>query len=233
ILTIHADGTYTYTPDTDYFGTDSFSYEVCDGQGGCTTALVTITINSLDYDLDGISNQDEGDIDDIDTDGDGTPDYQDLDSDDDSILDEDEGNVDTDGDGISNFRDLDSDDDGIPDAVELDDDCDEDGIPNYLDKDICDVIVPKGISPNGDGDNDEWFIKGIEQYADNNVKVFNRWGNLVYERVGYNNAEAVWIGQSEGAMTLGGNEVTDGTYFYVIELGEGMKPLSGYVIVKR
>jgi gliding motility-associated-like protein len=229
-LTIHVDGTFTYMPDAVFFGTDNFSYEVCDGQGGCATAEVTITINSLDYDADGILDVDEGTVD---TDGDGTPDYQDLDSDDDSLPDELEGNVDTDGDGISNFRDLDSDDDGVPDAVELDDDCDEDGIPNYLDTDLCDVIVPKGISPNGDNNNDFWLIKGIEQYPGNKVQVYNRWGNLVYSKAGYDNEKVVWVGQSEGAMTLGGKEVTDGTYIYVIELGDGKKPISGFVIVKR
>jgi len=34
-------------------------------------------------------------------------------------------------------------------------------------------------------------------------------------------------------MILGKNEVPDGTYFYIIDLGEGEKPISGYVVVKR
>ena len=62
----------------------------------------------------------------VDTDGDGTPDYMDSDSDDDGIPDSDEGGTrpaaappnDTDLDGTPDFRDTDSDDDGIDDAVE-------------------------------------------------------------------------------------------------------------------
>ena len=42
---INADDTVTYTPDTDYFGSDSFTYVVSDGRGGTDTADVTITIN--------------------------------------------------------------------------------------------------------------------------------------------------------------------------------------------
>ncbi|MCW9032894.1 MAG: tandem-95 repeat protein, partial [Rhodospirillales bacterium] len=44
-LIFNDDGTYTYTPDTDYNGTDSFSYEVSDGQGGTTTATVNLTVD--------------------------------------------------------------------------------------------------------------------------------------------------------------------------------------------
>jgi gliding motility-associated-like protein len=54
----------------------------------------------------------------IDTDSDGIPDYQDLDSDNDGILDSDETNADTDGEGIGNWRDLDADNDGIADLIE-------------------------------------------------------------------------------------------------------------------
>ena len=44
-LTFNADGAYTYTPDADYNGTDTFSYQVSDGQGGTTTATVTLTVD--------------------------------------------------------------------------------------------------------------------------------------------------------------------------------------------
>ena len=203
---------------------------MCDGHGDCSTAQVFITINSIDDDGDGILNVIEGTDD---TDGDGIPDYQDIDSDNDNILDAEEGNIDSDGDGTPNYKDLDSDDDGISDRIETNSDCDADGTPNYLDLDLCDVMVPKGVSPNGDGDNDEWFIQGIQQYPENTVKIYNRWGNLVYEGVGYNNIDVVWFGQSEGSLMLFGNEVTGGSYFYVIDLRNGSKPLSGFVILKR
>ena len=43
-VTISADGAYTYTPNNDFTGTDSFTYEVCDNSGACDIATVTVTI---------------------------------------------------------------------------------------------------------------------------------------------------------------------------------------------
>ena len=65
------------------------------------------------------------------------------------------------------------------------------------------------------------------------MKVFNRWGNQVYETKGYNNTSNAWGGQSNGKLLLGGTSVPDGTYFYVIDLGDGSKAIGGFVIIKR
>jgi len=46
-LTLNEDGTFTYTPDLNFNGTDTFTYEVSDGQGGTDTALVTISVTSV------------------------------------------------------------------------------------------------------------------------------------------------------------------------------------------
>ena len=181
-LIINNDGTYIYTPDHRFFGTDSFTYEVCDNgtPQECATAVVTITVNeNPDRDGDGIDNDREGDDDldgdeipndededsdgdgildeeegDVDTDGDETPDYKDLDSDDDGILDEDEGNGDTDGDGKEDFRDDDSDGDGILDQVEGDVDTDGDGQEDYRDLDSDNDGVLDAYETTGDCDND-------------------------------------------------------------------------------
>lgn len=50
ILVLHADGTFTYTPHTDFCGTDTFVYRVIDGQGGMADATVTITVTSANDD---------------------------------------------------------------------------------------------------------------------------------------------------------------------------------------
>jgi VCBS repeat-containing protein len=47
VLVFNPDGSFTYTPDTDFFGIDSFTYIVDDGVGGSDMATVTITVNSV------------------------------------------------------------------------------------------------------------------------------------------------------------------------------------------
>ncbi|NJM24714.1 MAG: gliding motility-associated C-terminal domain-containing protein [Bacteroidia bacterium] len=90
----------------------------------------------------------------------------------------------------------------------------------------------KGFSPNGDANNDFWKIQGIDYHPDNEVKVVNRWGNVVFETTGYNNQDNSWKGEANGKLLLGNQDVPDGTYFYVIKIKD-RKPLTGYVIVKR
>ncbi len=43
----NGDGTFTYTPDTDFNGTDSLTYEICDTDGACDTATVTVTVGAV------------------------------------------------------------------------------------------------------------------------------------------------------------------------------------------
>ena len=59
---VNADGNISYTPNTNYSGTDSFVYELCDGAGNCVTATVTIDViadiipyNAISVDGDGIN----------------------------------------------------------------------------------------------------------------------------------------------------------------------------------
>ena len=93
----------------------------------------------------------------VSTDVDGTPDYLDLDSDDDGIPDSVEGSIDSDNDGQADFRDLDSDNDGLLDANEGVVDADDDGKPDYQDPKIItlastevtgpeDTPIPLGLS---------------------------------------------------------------------------------------
>ena len=88
-------------------------------------------------------------------------------------------------------------------------------------------FIPNGISPNGDGLNDFWEIEGIENYDGNVVKVYNRWGQLVYTGNNYNNKSIRFEGVNDN-----GNELVDGTYFYQIEY-EGNELESGYLVIAR
>jgi gliding motility-associated-like protein len=144
--------------------------------------------------------------------------------------------VDTDGDGMPDYMDLDSDGDGKSDEEEGLADCDGDGVVNYIDADddcAVDLIFYGGISPNGDGHNDLWEIDGIWQFPNNTVQIYNRWGNLVFRASGYDNLNEAWYGQSNYGLRIGDQELPDGTYFYVVDLGDGSEARSGYIILKR
>ncbi len=79
------------------------------------------------------------------------------------------------------------------------------------------------LSPNGDSFNDTYVIDGVQDCPDNKLKVFNRWGNLVYEKDSYLND---WFGQD-----MDGNTLSDGTYFVLFE-GCGQK-FNTYVDLRR
>lgn len=92
--------------------------------------------------------------------------------------------------------------------------------------------VYEGFTPNGDGNNDYWRIEGIDYYTQNEVKVFDRFNNLVFEMKGYNNETKIWKGDANQGVSSGG--LPDGVYFYTIDLAEaGSKKLSGFVVLKR
>jgi len=93
---------------------------------------------------------------------------------------------------------------------------------------FIDLIVPEGISPNGDGINDTFEIIGLEDYPENRILIFNRWGHKVFDMEGYDNS---WGGRSEAALTLGGGLLPEGTYFFLLELGGELKPVKGYIYI--
>ena len=95
------------------------------------------------------------------------------------------------------------------------------------------LVIPKGFSPNNDHTNDQWIIEGIQAYPNNAVKIFNRWGNVVYQVSGYDNIAKVWTGEASQGMTVGSGPLPDGTYFYIVDLGDHQAPLSGYLLLKR
>jgi gliding motility-associated-like protein len=90
----------------------------------------------------------------------------------------------------------------------------------------CKIKFYSGITPNGDGNNDIWIVDNIEQFPENEIKVFNRWGNIVWEASEYNNDDVVWDGKNSG-----GNDLPDGTYFYMATIeGDTYK---GWVEITR
>ncbi len=105
----------------------------------------------------------------VDTDKDGTPDYQDTDSDGDGVSDTVEGTADADGDGAPNYRDTDSDGDGVLDCAEVGNnekpvDSDGDGLPDYHDPDADNDGIMDGYEGTKDADGD-----GTPNYLDNDA----------------------------------------------------------------
>jgi gliding motility-associated-like protein len=87
--------------------------------------------------------------------------------------------------------------------------------------------VFSGFSPNNDGKNDRLVIRGIEYHPDNEVVIFNRWGNQVFSKKGYRN-ESGWDG------TWGEKHVPNGTYFYLIRLNDPKnQQFTGYIQLMR
>jgi gliding motility-associated-like protein len=82
-------------------------------------------------------------------------------------------------------------------------------------------IIPKGISPNGDGDNDRFDLRGFNV---SQLNIYNRYGTIVYSKAEYVDE---WYGQSDK-----GDELPDGTYYYVIERANS-EAKTGWVYINR
>ncbi|HEY8914988.1 MAG TPA: gliding motility-associated C-terminal domain-containing protein, partial [Chitinophaga sp.] len=84
------------------------------------------------------------------------------------------------------------------------------------------LFFVNAMSPNGDGKNEYFIIKGLEKYGKAALYVFNRWGSMVYQSKEYHND---WNGTG----------LSEGTYFYKLELKEtaGIRLYKGWVVIKR
>ena len=124
---VNHDNTVTYTPNTNFVGIDTFVYEICNTDGVCVSATVTVKVTN--------------------------------------------------------------------------------GLTIY-----------NAISISGNSQNDHFHIGGIENYPNNTVRIFNRWGVKVFDTEGYDNVRNVFKGFSNGRVTVEGSEnLPQGTYYYIIE----------------
>lgn len=92
---------------------------------------------------------------------------------------------------------------------------------------VLDIIVPEVITPNGDNENDVFFITGIENISPVEISVFNRWGIEVFYSADYGKETDLWDGTNKN-----GDELTNDTYFYVVDVG-GKRTLKGFVVIKK
>ena len=98
------------------------------------------------------------------------------------------------------------------------------------------LIVYNALSPNGDGINDSFHIKGIDQYPDNVVEIYNRWGVKVFDTKSYNESDNMFRGYSDGRATINrGEKLPTGTYFYILKYNNTKKVTeqSGYLYINN
>lgn len=83
------------------------------------------------------------------------------------------------------------------------------------------------FTPNGDGKNDGWEFPGIDDFPNNTVEIFNRWGMLVFNKKGYKSGE--WFGDNNS-----GEPLPAGPYYYVVNLNDRDKTVfAGAVTIIR
>ena len=229
-VTMNPDGTYTYTPESNYNGNDGFIYKVCDGEGDCDEASVSLTV--LPVDDFPIANDDQVSfhIDDVLNDwvtdndvesGDGGSVW--------SILTQPtHGTIIFNTDGSYTYTpglNFIGSDTFTYQLCDIDGDCDQATVTISID----DIVSPNQVlTPNGDNHNDTFIINGIEFYPENDLTIYNRWGNKVYQKSGYMNE---WDGVSN-ENKVGSMSLPVGTYFYVLKYGN-QRHKTGYVYLDR
>lgn len=210
----------------DDLGANTVILTVTDVNGNVSTGTATVTVISTAGDND----------------NDGMNDNCDDDDDNDGIIDEDDNcqfeynpnQADNDDDGLGDVCDEDDDNDGVFDVFDNcpfvynpeQEDRDNDGIG-----DVCDTIeinISDAITPNGDGINDTWMIYNIENHPKNNVRVYSRWGDLVFEARNYQNE---WDGHYKNRT----QSLPDGgSYYYQVDLdGNGTVDYDGWLYISR
>jgi len=86
------------------------------------------------------------------------------------------------------------------------------------------IDVPNFFTPNGDGFNDTWVISGLYQFPDAVIRIYDRYGKLLYE---YVDNGIGWKG------IYAGRPLPSDTYWYEIRLSSDRRPITGHVTIKR
>ena len=107
--------------------------------------------------------------------------------------------------------------------------CRDSVVVNIFRKDTLDCLakiqLPTAFSPNFDGSNDYLIIKGLDDFPDNEIIIYNRWGQVVFSQNNYRND---WYGLDES-----GYPVSDGTYFVIVKVRFIDKVYNTYIDIRR
>jgi len=92
--------------------------------------------------------------------------------------------------------------------------------------DLTNCFAPSIFTPNQDGVNDLFLIPCLSdnRYPNSQLFIFNQWGDQIFTAQPY---------QNDWAGTYGSDPVPVGTYYYVLDLGDGSKPIFGFVQIQR
>ncbi len=95
------------------------------------------------------------------------------------------------------------------------------------------MFIPNIITPNGDDINDQFEIPCIDTrlFGENELVVYNQWGDKVYEASPYSNdPDKAWRGTLDGEP---GKDLPDGVYYYIFTPGPNARPMKGFVEIFR
>jgi gliding motility-associated-like protein len=84
------------------------------------------------------------------------------------------------------------------------------------------LYIPNAFTPNSDGINDTWFIETLQAYPGAEVRVFNRYGQTVFDNQG---KDIWWDGKFKGV------QLTSGAYVYIINLKNNTPVIKGVVYI--
>ena len=107
-------------------------------------------------------------------------------------------------------------------------DCLVGAITKIVSATICgkaNLYVPDVFSPNDDGINDKWEIRGLDEYPEAELRIFDRWGNLVFAQKGAN--QSPFDGQTSN------DSLPVGVYVYQILTKPGGSVFSGSLLILR
>jgi gliding motility-associated-like protein len=82
------------------------------------------------------------------------------------------------------------------------------------------LFIPTLITPNGDDKNDSFEILNLYLYPDNTLSIYNRWGEQVYQKTGYDNT---WTGA----------DCSDGVYYYLLTSPDFKSDKKGVISILR
>ncbi len=212
-VVVNPDGTYTYTPNKGFVGVDTFTYTICDDgtPQACDEATVTITIKSVDVKTEWVDENGKKLLEPV-LDKNGQP-KKEIDC-------------------YEHIRTVTDENGNVRHIYKKKpfSKCDCSGITGK------DIVIYNEFSPNEDGINDFLKIKNIECRPNNTLEIFNRWGNTVWKAKGYNNDSVRFEGisnQGSRAVIYQSDKLPVGTYYYILNLGEGSDIIKGWIYINR